>query len=137
MDGNKYFLCTFLSAREHAFLKKMSDDISYSHHFFQIHSCPNGFGVQQGQQPPHSCLYTFRETVPLVFHSSNHSCNRLVTLIGQTNFASAHLSKSLLKKFTTGPSNPGETQGPTVLNCKSNAFIQTRAFGMWLYTWFS
>lgn len=63
--------------------------------------------------------------VPLVSHSSSHFCNCLVTLIDQTNFASAHLSKGLLQKFTTGPFNLGERQGPTVLNCKSNPFIHT------------
>lgn len=81
--------------------------------------------ARQSQGPQHSCLCTFREKVPLVSHSSSHFCNCLVTLIDQTNFASAHLSKDLLQKFTTGPFNLGERQGPTVLNCKSNPFIHT------------
>lgn len=83
----------------------------------------NWRAARQSQQPSLSCLCTFREEVPLASHSSSHLCNLLVTLIDQTNFASAHLFKGLLQKFTTGPSNLGERQGPTVLNCKSNPFI--------------
>lgn len=85
--------------------------------FFQIHGCPKSFVEQQ---PSHSCLCTFREKVLLVSHSSSHFCNHLVTSVEQRNFASAHLSKSLLQKFTT---RLGERQRLTVLNCKSNPFI--------------
>lgn len=79
--------------------------------------------VRQSQQPSHFHLCTFREKVSLVSPSSSHFYNHLATSIEQRNFASAHSSKGLLQKFTTGPSILGEMQGPTVLNCKSNPFI--------------
>lgn len=122
MDVDKHFLCTILSTRDHAFLRKMSDDIYNISIVFSNPWLPQELcrAARQSQQPSHSCLCTFREKVLLVSHSSSHFCNHLVTSIEQRNLASAHLSKSLLQKFTT---RLGERQRLTVLNRKSNPFI--------------
>lgn len=123
MDGDKHFLCTFLSAREHAFLNKMSDGIHYiSIVFFKSMTAPSK------AEPATITLLSLhiREKVPLVSHSSSPFCICLVTLIDQRNFVSAHPSKGLLKKKKkyNWPLQPRREARTHTTECKSDPFIR-------------